>query len=394
MSTAPEQSQHLIVGVVTDPAELVALQHSWDMLLAASGGGVFNAWEWLVPWYRHLGADRALWTLTARTPAGDLVGLWPLARQTRRAFGRPIRRLAALGETEVGSDYLDLLAHPAHAAAVRPAFAAALARAGRAWDVLDLLDLPADSPTLPALRAAFPSPAWLHEVRERAVCPFERFVPGETFDAFLRRTRRRDNFLRRRRWLAAQPGFRVDVVTDPAHLAGPLAAFFRLHALRWAEAGGSEAIVGPAVEAFHRDAAPLLAAAGRLRLYELRVGEAVVASVYGIVHGGRFHYYLSGADPAWRDKSVGLVLIGETFRDALALGLTEYDFLAGAEPYKADWVSQERRTVTLRLYATAGAGRWLARQERLVLALRGRLKRTLPAGWVARLRRLPWARGE
>ena len=73
-----------------------------------------------------------------------------------------------------------------------------------------------------------------------------------------------------------------------------------------------------------------------------------MASVYGVVHKRKFLYYQSGYDPAWRSKSVGLVLLAHTVRDAFAEGLAEFDFLRGDEPYK---------------YDLGGKDRWLGRLE-------------------------------
>src|SRR5262249_52083964 len=152
---------------------------------------------------------------------------------------------------------------------------------------------------------------------------------------------------------------------SPEAIVGPLAEFLRLHALRWNADGGSQGVRGPATEAFHRDATQLLAERHQIRFYTLRVSGKAVASVYGLRHRDRFWYFQSGYDPAWRDKSVGLVLVGETFRDALAEGCREYDFLHGTESYKADWVSKQRRTVSVRVYRKGGRGAWLSRQEKI-----------------------------
>ncbi|MBM4380942.1 MAG: GNAT family N-acetyltransferase [Deltaproteobacteria bacterium] len=114
---------------------------------------------------------------------------------------------------------------------------------------------------------------------ERFTCPGRIFSPGEPFDLFLRRTARRDNYLRRRRWLERQPGYALEITRDPGALAAPLGAFFQFHARRWAGEGGSQGIRGPRVEAFHRDVTRLLAESGVLQLYTLKVGGDPVASV-------------------------------------------------------------------------------------------------------------------
>jgi CelD/BcsL family acetyltransferase involved in cellulose biosynthesis len=364
---------------------MARMRAEWTDLLDASGAGLFNAWEWLYPWCRRLAPQREPVILTARDAAGSLVGLMPLGLERRRVLGRRVRRLAFLGETIVGSDYLDAIARRGMEEAVGRAFAQELRAMRGGWDALDLLDLREDSPTVAHLRDAFrDAPV---RVSQRYVCPYETFTPGEPFDAFLSRTGRRDNYLRRRKWLEKQEGYAIERTETAADLAGPLSEFFRLHAARWAADGGSQGIAGPRVEAFHRDATHLLAERGVLRLYTMRVGGRAVASVYGLFHRNAFLYYQSGYDPEWRNRSVGLVLVGETFKDAIEAGLVEYDFLRGTEPYKLDWTRRERRTVAVRVHA-GGAGRWLTRVEDLTRRAREAAARVLPPETVDRIRRM------
>jgi CelD/BcsL family acetyltransferase involved in cellulose biosynthesis len=377
------------VQVLRSRAELCALREEWGALHERSSASVFNAWEWLQPWLERLGADRTPYVLVAREGAdgrGRLLGVLPLSLSVQRTGPGTVRRLGFLGDVQVGSDYLDVVAEKGREQEVTSAFAATLRLHSDDWDLLELWDLDEASGTPALLEQAFGA-GFERRRMVRSTCPHERFGEGETFDQFLRRTRRRDNYLRRRKWLEKQPGYRVEVTTSPAELARPLAEFFRLHAMRWEEDGGSSGIRGPRTEAFHRDATALLAERGKVRLYTMWVGEVAVASVYGIVHGDRFHYYQSGLDPAWRPKSVGMVLVGATFEDALRLGLREYDFLRGTESYKADWVSRTRQTVGLRIFSRKGAGAFYVRLDEHRRALRSAVKRLLPAAWVERVRR-------
>jgi CelD/BcsL family acetyltransferase involved in cellulose biosynthesis len=386
VTPVPQPSQWLRVDVVADLAALARMRPEWDELLDASNAGPFNAWEWLYPWCRRIAPDRRPLVFTARDRQGTLVGLMPLGFELRRVLGRLVGRLAFLGETHVGSDYLDVVARRGHEEAVTRAFASALRETHGSWDVLDLTDLREDSLTVRVLRETFPD----LEVRvtDRYLCPYESFTPGEPFDAFLKRTGRRDNYLRRRKWLEKQEGYRIERTEVPGALASPMTDFFRLHAQRWAADGGSQGIKGKGVESFHRDATQLLAERGRLRMYTMKVNGQAVASVYGILHRDTFIYFQSGYDPAWRGKSVGLVLVGETFKDAIEAGLTEYDFLRGTESYKSDWTTKQRRTVAVRIHASTGAGSWFTRHEEAARGAREVLKRVLPQNAVERLRRL------
>src|SRR5207249_2550669 len=129
--------------------------------------------------------------------------------EPRRVLGRRIRRLAFLGETQVGSDYLDLVSPRGLEETGARAFARHLRENAGSWDLIDLTDLSADSPTVKAIEEAFSGGPFEVRITGRFVCPFERFDGAETFDRFLRRTGRRDNYLRRRKWLERQPGFRI-----------------------------------------------------------------------------------------------------------------------------------------------------------------------------------------
>ncbi|MDC0707373.1 GNAT family N-acetyltransferase [Stigmatella sp. ncwal1] len=386
VTPAPRPSQWLQVDAVLDPAVLAGMRAEWNALLASSNAGIFNSWEWIYPWCRRIAPDRRPMVLTARDRRGTLVGLMPLGFEVRRVLGRLVGRVAFLGETHVGSDYLDVVARRGAEEEVTRAFAQTLRELHGTWDVLDLTDLHEDSLTVKVLREAFPEMEV--QVTDRYICPYERFEKGESFEAFLKRTGRRDNYLRRRKWLEKQEGYRIERTELPGALAAPMADFFRLHAARWAGDGGSQGIKGKGVESFHRDATQLLAEQGQLRLYTMKVGGQAVASVYGIVHRDTFIYFQSGYDPEWRNRSVGLVLVGETFKDSIESGLTEYDFLRGTETYKSDWAAKQRRTVALRIHAKQGAGNWFTRHEEAARTVRNVFKRILPSDAVEKIRRL------
>src|SRR5205823_2408897 len=83
---------------------------------------------------------------------------------------------------------------------------------------------------------------------------------------------------------------------------------------------------------------------------------AVRAALYGHTAGGRYAFYQSGYDPAWRARSVGTVVLGAAIEDAFAAGLREFDFLRGDEDYKAVFASGRRQLVRVRLARGARAG--------------------------------------
>jgi CelD/BcsL family acetyltransferase involved in cellulose biosynthesis len=365
-----------------DPARLAALEGEWRELHDAASANPFQSFEWLHSWWRAFGGRRPIWTFEARDRANRLAGLLVLA-------GKPgisgARRFGLLGNGVTGADGLDVLARPAFAAPVRAAFAQAIAEGASRWDALDLEDLPCGSPTVAALRAALHDRGAAASVEFRFVCP--GFALRGTFAEHLARTRRRETYGRRVRWLERQPGYALECVADPAAARAAIDDFLRLHHLRWDGAGGSYGIPRGAAEEFHREVAPLLARRGWLKLWRMRVGGRSIAAVYGIELKGRFHYYQSGMDPAWAPRSPGLALLGKTIEDAYARGLTDYDFLRGTEPHKLDWACDRRELVALRAWAPGLRAEAAHAAEGMLRAARDAARAVAPESLWSALRR-------
>lgn len=374
----------LTVTIAEDPARLDGLGAEWQALFDAAGApSPFLSWEWLGEWWRAFGGGRRVRLLEARDGDGALHGLLALQR---RGGPRPGRRWQLLGNGLSGADGLDALVAGPRAGEARAALVAA-ALDGGGWEVLDLEDLPCGSPTVKLLATAAAARGIEVRVARRFACP--GFAVRGTFEEHLHRIRRRETYGRRARWLARQPGFRIEVA-EPAQAEEAMRDLLRLHRLRWAAEGGSYGIPPGPAEALHLALAPRLAARGWLRLYRLFLrtpaGDAAVAAVYGLELHGRFFYYQSGYDPAWAARSPGFVLVGRTVEDAYARGLTDYDFLRGEEAYKLDWSADRRETCAVRLRAPSlRAGTELA-AERAYGAARALARRVAPAGWWAALR--------
>ena len=371
--------------------DFAALRADWERLHPKSDAGIFLSWAWLYPWYTHLAPTRKLHIVTLRNTRGGLDGILPLSLEGRPLLGTrlgpSIRRMSFLGETHVGSDYLDVIAHHANRDSITRTLFQSV-RDSANWDVLDLNDMLSTSPTIPILRDIFPAAEYTIETTEGPACPYEQFSPNETFGTFIKNLGRGSNYKRRRKWLEKQPGFRIERATEPHEMPHALTEFLRLHDLRWRDDGGSDGITCPATEAFHREAATYLAQNNNIYLYTMFVGDNAVASFYALTHNGKMICYLTGRDPEWHSQSVGMVLIGETFRDALESGMSEYDFLRGEEPYKSDWSTHQRTLTNIRIYRNNSRGSWLTRQERALKSARRLARKLLPAPLLNKLRRI------
>jgi CelD/BcsL family acetyltransferase involved in cellulose biosynthesis len=313
----------------------------------ARAGNMFLAPEWLLPWWEHFGQGREQQILCVRE-SGQLIGMLPLFSEKVRVGGVEVRRIAFLGDGDTGCDYLDALAEPGREREVLQHCLSALL--DLPWDLCDLDGLWRESFTAGQLAARFPpnQGALVRNARVRFVCPH---IPlTGTYDQYLEGLGRKENLRRREKWIFRQPGVSISCARTPQDAVRATEEFLELHRARWAVEGGSDGLTDARHDRFHRDASQRLAGIGALRMYTLYAARRPVASVYGVVHGGKFNYYQSGYDPLWASRSVGLVLLARTVSDAFAEGLSEFDFLRGDEGYKGEWARGERWTIQFRLW--------------------------------------------
>jgi CelD/BcsL family acetyltransferase involved in cellulose biosynthesis len=253
-------------------------------------------------------------TLAARSE-GRLVGVLPL----QRSFGG--LSAAGTGVTDVLLPALDPLA----AAPVLDALVAGAIPFLRPGDVLDLQQWPADAPAPtqpPGCRIAM-----LHQ----EVCP--RLDLADPAAVPRGQERRAAYALRRLERL----GGRVRLVRGESELAAAMEALFDLHTCRWQRRLLPGVFRKRDVRLFHAEFAREALHRGLLRLWLLELAGRPIACVYGWAAGGALWHYGGGFDPDLARYSPGTALLGCAIEEARAEGLRRWEFLRGAEPYKARW---------------------------------------------------------
>ena len=392
-SSAPQlEVRPVTCEVLTDALDLSRIRAEWHELNEkARAGNLFLSYEWLEPWWLSFGmtAKRRLQVICVRE-GERLIGLWPLFSERVTMGGIEVTRLAYLGDGATGCDYLDVLADPGREHEVLDACLRAVGELE--WDLLDLDGMWRESPTALQLAQRFPSERAIvaghaglggpvqqvvRDGRVRFVCP--NIPLAGTYDQYLQNLGRRENLKRREKWIFKQPGVSIECARTPEETPRATEQFFALHDARWAVDGGSDGLSDERHHSFHRAATQHLASRGWLRMYTLFAARRPVASVYGVVHRGKFLYYQSGYDPHWASKSVGLVLLAKTVQDAFAEGLSEFDFLRGNEGYKANWARAERWTIQLRFWRGVRGRAAKASYEAAQLG-RATVKSAFPAG--------------
>lgn len=164
-------------------------------------------------------------------------------------------------------------------------------------------------------------------------------------------------------------------LTRPADLSEALGWFSELvslHTARWRRAGLPGAFAEPFMGRFHEALLPRARARGEADLWRLAAGGETLGYLYNFRNHGTVHAYQSGLRefPGIAQARPGLVAHWLAVEEALAAGLSRYDFLAGPARYKLSLASGsvalawEDRVPRGSALGLAALGLGLARQAR------------------------------
>lgn len=327
----------LVADTITTYDELSRLEAAWRSLGSTTGGPI-EQFDWVATCAtsgQKIGDLRTV----AITAEDRLVAVAPL--DVQRIHG--VRRRVMIGVDE-HHEPMDLLAADS---ASRARLAQALARDGMP---VVFGRLPADSPSVEALRSAFRGRAFI-VTRPQAAYPYIPLDPSwETPEQQLNSGRRSD--VRRAQRRAEKLGeFVVEVLTpEPDQLDSLLDEAFDVELRSWKGRAGTALSCDPADAEFCREYARAACRQGILRLCFVRIDGRAVAMQIAMVHGGGFWLLKIGYDAEFSACSPGMLLLRESIGYAAREGLDSFEFLGQAEPWIEVWTSYKRRCVALRVY--------------------------------------------
>ena len=334
----------------SDEDVFASIRDEWRSLYRESACSPFLSWEWMATWFEHFGVGKE--ALIIKVFRGErLIGILPMYRDTASFLGIKTRRLSLMGDGPGGADHLDIICRPDDR---EEAFSAALAFISKEAiaDVISFSNLSSHSPVVGVGKDGSTLFKNSH-VSQTVAAVGPQIDISKGWEAVLSVSKRASNFKRRLKQLEKLPDFEFRSITAPAEAIPAFERFLVLHQRRWHEAGGSELSGHPKLVEFQRNAVRRMAEAGHVRFEELWLDGECRSSIYGLDDGVTFYYYSSGYDLNYSSKSVGLVLLGLSVRNAVERGLSLYDFLRGDETYKFEWAnrSQEIISVTLRRHS-------------------------------------------
>jgi CelD/BcsL family acetyltransferase involved in cellulose biosynthesis len=311
-----ERTVFSMAGLIREHREdFDSISEGWNLLLnGETSSHIFSTYLWSRIWWHHLGTGEL--HLLAIYRERGLVGIAPLVRQGES--------LALLGDKEV-CDYLDIIVLPGEEEVV---VRAVLEYAKQRGCDLDLYPLLTASPWV-GLLGSLAQQSGYNVRTDLLDLSYLLDLPPSWEDYLNSLSRKQRHELRRklrRLTRAGQVSFSLVKPTD-----GSIEDFLRLFGSRDDKA----VFLTPAREAFLREVAMELGDRGWLKLFFLELEGKRIATTLCFDYRGVLSLYNSGFDPLYADLSVGLIAKAWSIREAIQMGRKRFDFLRGAENYKA-----------------------------------------------------------
>jgi len=355
--------------------DLNAVEREWRAFEQVADGTVFQSFDWVSTWQRHIGALEGIAPVivTGRDSRGALLFLLPLGVETR-GFAR---RLTWLG-TEL-CDYNGPLLAPEFADSDAAQSFAAIwneilvsVRRARRFDVVHLDKM---QPTVGAQPSPFMALGTFAHPNGAYVTRL--FGDWETFYAEKRSsaTRRRDRTKRKR--LGEFGELRFVTPPTPAEVSETLTTLVEQKSGQFAAMGVPNIFLRPGHCAFYE---ALAAQPHFVHVSRLDVGPLTAAANLGLIFRGSYYHLLASYDAGEISRNgPGAAHMHDLLRYAIGRGCVAFDFTIGDERYKKEWAD-----AALTLYDHVAAETPRGLPLALKLALSGRLKRIVkqtPAIW-------------
>lgn len=316
----------------------------WRQALARTAlDPLCNAPEWVLAHAEAWAPTEDVFGWRVRDAAGRPAAFLAFRREPPR--GRfALRRAQLVCDGSFDSDYIDLVIRPGLERAVLERALDALA-VTEGVDAVHVSAVPADSPTLAALRTllrerGLPSRAGVVECASAV-------LPG-SFEDYLKALKKRmRSKVRQAVRVAGESGVSFAWCDAAESLDEHLEGLFRLHTQRWEAVGEPGAFAREERRRFYRAFAHDALAAGLLRFSRLEAEGRVVAYQFGARAGERYYQMQEGFDTSYGEARVATALRALSVEHLIAEGVRHYDFMAGTSRHKADWGGEPRDCASL-----------------------------------------------
>ena len=376
--TAPASfmSCDMAVSVAED---LHGIEAEWRSFEREADGTVFQSFDWLSTWQRHIGArgDVRPAIVTGRDERGRMLFLLPLAVQ-RSAFARELvwlgMPLCDYAGPLLAPNFSQLMDRNAFAALWREIVAMLAAHPRLGFDLIRLEKMPAKigaqhNPFLGLPATRHPSGAYCTPLAPS----WDDFYTSKRSVS----TRRRDRSKRKALEALGEIHF-VESATESERLAS-IDTLMQQKAHSFERMGVGNLFARPG----HADFFRAISGTGIAHVSRLDIGSHPGAINLGLMARGRYYHVLASYtdDTEIARRGPGTIHLMELMAHAVRRGCTAFDFTIGDEPYKRDWC-EGCDTLYDHVSARTPMGALVAASYRLTMRLKRMIKEN-PALWNA-----------
>jgi CelD/BcsL family acetyltransferase involved in cellulose biosynthesis len=230
-----------------------------------------------------------------------------------------------------------------------------------------LTNLPAESPTVEALRGAAKKHGMHLFLRPAYSCARVTLSTEEQRQKLKIEVSRKQMFQRKMRSLQQAGTVSFAHLKSWVEIEPALPGFAEAHAARFLATGRASSLATPERRAFLHDLARRFSDSGVVTLNLLKVNDQPVAWNYGFQFAGSWFWYQPTFDGRWEEHSPGYCLLAQIVMEACGRkDLTAVDLGLGDEGYKARFGNSVRQT--LHATATRSRARHLAEVARYRMA--------------------------
>ena len=330
------------------------IRETWNEVLKLSRSNtVFLTYEWLRAWWKVFGAGQELHILVARDDEG-VQGLAPLYLSRPKYLGLiTVPTLGFLGDTDVGSDFLDLIVRKGQEFKVIRALIEYLLE-DDGWGHLKLHDFNGASPNHMILREQCRRNGLRTTLGLGEICPamalprdWDTFMAGP--DRLFKKLVLRDvKKVGKRRQVQAV------LAVDESGLDEYLGHLFALHQERWEAEGRQGSFSELQKKRFYQEVSGDLIRQGWLRLSGLIIDDKVEVVEYGLHYDNAYYSLQGGCSQEGLTIKAGNILTYYIFQ-SLVGNTAEFNYLRGEELYKLYWGCTIKSTLKIDVFRGPGS---------------------------------------
>lgn len=333
----------LSISLIEDERKFESLHDEWNNLLKLSAvNSIFLTHEWLWTWWRHFKKGRELRIITVRRNE-ELIGIAPLM----------IKRLAPECFKQGGvlefigtpfNDEADFIINKDFFRDTLLSIVSFLRRQESMWNIINLREIPSDSPNLAILNSELgrPNSELVYRSWTRSISPFIK--TDAEWDEFLKgKGSKFRNNLKRDERLAEQAGrieyevFKGQDITDEN-----IKRVFDVERRSWKEKKGTPLFSDRRNRNFFIEIGKIFSLRDWMIIYMLKLDGMDIAFQMCFDYNEKIWEYTTAYDRDYSRISPGKIILKTVVKDTFDKKKREYDFLRGDERYKKVWAENSR----------------------------------------------------